>query len=409
MDVNRRNFLRGAAVGAAGTALTGGLIVGGAVSDSKSGSDEGVFRPSSVPFHGVHQAGIVTPVQQAGMFAAFDVLVTDRAGLTELFKTLTARARFLTSGGAPEELGVGAPPSDNGIVGPVVPTDGLTVTLSVGSSLFDDRFGLGSRRPKTLSRMEAFPNDALKPEWCHGDLMVQICGNRPDIIHHALRDITKYTRGAMQLRWRIDGFQSPPRPAGTPRNLMGFKDGTANPPVSDANDIVWITKDSDEPEWAVGGSYQVVRPTAMFVEFWDRVSIGEQELMFGRKRDSGAPLDGVHETDEPNYRRDPKGAVIPLDSHIRLANPRTKDSESSRILRRPFNYDRGIAPNGNLDAGLIFCCYQQDIERQFITVQKRLIDEPLVDYIQPFGGGYFFALPGVRNSRDYYGRSLLAG
>ncbi len=417
----RRSFLRGVAGGVAGGVVAGGVagMAGGRAyaasppPDADADAAIAAGRLPAVPFHGRYQAGILPPPQRRTAIVSFTATADSRAELTDLFRTVTERARFLTAGGTPPPAGIGGPPSDSGTLGPAVVPDGLTVTFGVGSTLFDDRYGLAALRPAHLVPMRSFPNDDLDPAQCHGDLVLQLSAGNTDTVLHALRDIAKHTRGGMQANWRIDGFVSPPRPAGTvPRNMFGFMDGIANPDTSsqaEMDSLVWIQPGTPgEPAWAAGGSYFVIRLIRMFIEFWDRVDITEQENMFGRRRASGFPLDASGIFASPDYTADPTGEVIPLDAHIRLANPRTPQTASSRILRRSYNYDRGLDAVGDLDTGLIFTCFQQDIKRQFETVQTRLIDEPLVDYISPFGGGYFLALPGVRDGSDYYGRALLA-
>ena len=411
MNAGRRRLLLG--LGAAGSI---GTVRAATLPDSRPAQppEAADGTEDRLPFFGAHQAGIVTPQPAAALLAAFDVLAENRVELAEMFRLLTARCAFLTAGGAVPELDPLLPPADSGVLGPRVFPDALSVTVGVGASLFDERFGLAGARPRRLVRMEAFPNDALDADWCHGDLLLQFNANTAETNIHALRDILKAMPEHVTLRWKMEGFLPPhtvkKQARDTVRNLMGFKDGTANLDVRDAglmDRLVWTTAEDGEPSWTRGGTYHVVRLIRMLVERWDRTSLNEQQTIFGRDKVEGAALGLTREHDLPDYPADPDGERVPLDAHIRRANPRTPDTDRNLILRRAYNFSRGLTKAGQLDMGLVFGCFQADLEAGFMTVQARLNGEALEEYIKPFGGGYFFALPDIPGPGDFLGSGLI--
>lgn len=424
MDSRRRTILKALGLAGAMCPFSGMALAEEPAKPAKSGhvTDAPVANAASsddkVPVYGPHQAGITTARPANGMIASFDVVADTPDDLERLLRKLTERIAFLATGGPVAELDPRLPPPDSGIVGPVVRPDALTITASLGASLFEDRPWLAPLRPKQLTRMTRFPNDALDRQICHGDLALQICANTQDTTIHALRDIIKNCPGQLVLKWKQEGnvpaiLPGPDGMVESARNFLGFRDGSANPNAGDEalmNRLVWVGADRGEPDWAAGGSYQVVRIIRNFVERWDRTPLGEQERIMGRIKTSGAPLDkrDGHEFQAPDYGSDPEGKLTPLDAHIRLANPRTAETKDNLILRRPFNYSNGVTKSGQLDQGLLFICYQADLERGFVTVQRRLDGEPLEEYIKPVGGGFFYTLPGIRDASDYLGSSLIA-
>jgi deferrochelatase/peroxidase EfeB len=416
--VSRRRFLAG---GLAGTAVAGlGGTVTAGCSDSTSRGDDGETSSGAeagsagaryLPFRGPNQPGITHLAREQGLLAAFTVTADNRGELRDTLRALSTESERLVSGEPYEDRDPAYPALHTGTVGNPPPPADLSVVVSVGASLFDDRYGLADRKPLALEKMPFLANDRLDPERSHGDLLLTLTSAHEDVNLFALRQLTRTTRGTMALHWMLDGYNRRTRAArgeAGKRNLMGFIDGTSNlDPSDDAvmDRYVWVQPDDDEPAWTAGGTYHVVRVIRMLVEFWDRTRLSEQESIIGRRKESGAPLGGEVETDVPDYSDDADGEVTPLDAHIRLANPRSAQTEDDLIFRSGLSFSRGFDGDGQLDQGLAFVSFQRRLS-QFLNTQARLAGEPLEEYIVPEGEGFYFALPGVTDDGEFLGAGL---
>ncbi|AEY89035.1 MULTISPECIES: iron uptake transporter deferrochelatase/peroxidase subunit [Streptomyces] len=408
----RANPSRRALIGWGGAGLAlGAAAAGGAVAMARTGDDmdpAAAETGGAVEFHGVHQAGIATPVQDRLHFAAFDVKTDDREAFVQMLKDWTAAARRMTAGKTVGEGAYGglaeAPPDDTGEALGLKPSR-LTLTIGFGPSLFD-KFDLADRRPEALVDLPKFPGDNLDRSRTGGDLCVQACSDDPQVAVHAIRNLARIGFGKVAIRWSQLGFgktSSTTPDAQTPRNLMGFKDGTRNIAGTETDRLdkfVWVGEE-DGPDWMTGGSYLVARRIRMNIETWDRASLQEQEDVFGRDKREGAPVGKAKEHDEPFLK-----AMKP-DAHVRLAHPDSNNGIT--ILRRGYSFTDGTDGLGRLDAGLFFLAYQRDVRKGFIPLQRRLAaHDALNEYIQHVGSAVFAVPPGVRDSGDWWGRTLFS-
>lgn len=392
----RRNFIKHV------TAIGAGLATGVSVqaSEKRSSTHVSKAQKNQQPFWGNHQSGITTTAQKQVYFLVVDLHTTDIQKIKDMFKLWTSYSANLMSGKLvkPYSDNHYVPATDTGEAVGLAPHN-LTLTFGVSPSFFK-KLNIEKLRPEALTELPHFPADQLREEFNRGDICIQACADDPQVAFHAVRNLVRMARSNITMKWSQSGFNSTDNVHTTPRNLFGFKDGTANFSGEKLNPVVWVKSE----DWLNGGSYLVVRRIQMHLETWDRTSYKEQEATFGRYRHSGAPMGEKSEfTPIDLTKRDEKGEpLLPEDSHVHLAH-----QTGVNILRRSFSYASGIDPQtGQFDAGLLFISFQND-PKNFITIQNSFgsVDK-MNEYITHIGSGIFACFPGVKDENDYLGKSL---
>ena len=398
--ISRRAFIKKAGMMGAGAMMAPSimkLLFGGTSPKDALALEE---ANQAIPFYGKRQSGITTPIQRQVYFAVLDLATEDLETIRGIFKSWTAYIARMMQGELVEayKSNTMLPPTDTGeAVG--MGTERLTITVGVSPS-FLDKLKLSSKKLPELEDLPKFARDQLQEDFTGGDICIQACAEDAQVAFHAVRNLLRKGREHLTLKWSQTGYAAITSQGSTPRNLFGFKDGTANVTSQDDFDrVIWC----DQDNWMKNGTYLIVRRVQMHLETWDRTSLKEQENTFGRHRDSGAPLGAVDEFDPVDLElKDDKGnLVIPEDWHVRLAK-----EVGEEIYRRAFSYSNGIDPRtGQFDAGLLFISFQKD-PQQFIKVQKNLgTKDKLNEYITHVGSGLFAILPGVEEG-GYLGQSL---
>ncbi len=423
--IGRRGFLGGAAAAGGAAAV---LLASPAIATPPPLMDRhGRAKQSdgSVPFYGPYQAGIITAAQGHLYFASFDLVTDKRSELIDLLHRWTEAAARLTAGLPVADGDIpDQPPTDSGEAGGLPPS-GLTLTFGFGASMFGanlsgkasaDRYGLAARRPAALIDLPRFNGDQLVPERTGGDLCIQVCADHPQVAMHAARHLARIGYGVAQLRWVQAGFGASAKPGETPRNLMGFKDGSMNPDVRDVammDRVVWV---GSEGGWMKGGFYLVARPIRIALEHWDRMKLAFQEQVVGRNKATGAPL-GQKGEFEPLHlaANDAQGnSLIPENSHVRLAAPAANDG--AQILRRAYSYDNGVSliaerwppwhQGMEFDAGLMFLAWQRDPRSGFVKIFENMAKFDMMNqFVTHTGGGLFACPPGARRG-GFIGETL---
>lgn len=389
--MDRREFLKKAGIGGAGLALGvsgASAFFANKAQEEKKISDGG----EEISFYGEHQAGITTPMQKNIYFVVLDLHSTDKEEVIQMFKDWTDYSSKLVDGELVKKDGSNAllPPSDTGETVGLNPYR-LTLTFGVSAD-FLKKMGLEKKRPKEFSDLPPFPKEQLQEKYTGGDIVIQACADDEQVAFHAVRNLVRKARNTVTMKWSQSGFAAIGDRMSTPRNLFGFKDGTANvTKEKDFDQVIW----TDSDDWMKGGTYMAVRRIQMFLETWDRTNLQEQENTFGRYKESGAPFGKKDEFDEVDL------ALLPVDSHVRLAKEVNKP-----IYRRSYSYSDGIVEKtGQFDTGLLFLAFQKNPD-SFVKVQTNLgAQDKMNEYVTHIGSGLFACFAGVKKG-EYLGQKL---
>ena len=389
--MDRREFLKKAGIGGAGLALGvsgASAFFANKAQEEKKISDGG----EEISFYGEHQAGITTPMQKNIYFAVLDLHSTDKEEVIQMFKDWTDYSSKLVDGELVKKDGSNAllPPSDTGETVGLNPYR-LTLTFGVSAD-FLKKMGLEKKRPKEFRDLPPFPKEQLQEKYTGGDIVIQACADDEQVAFHAVRNLVRKARNTVTMKWSQSGFAAIGDRMSTPRNLFGFKDGTANvTKEKDYDKVIW----TDSNDWMKGGTYMAVRRIQMFLETWDRTNLQEQENTFGRYKESGAPFGKKDEFDEVDLD------LLPVDSHVRLAKEVNKP-----IYRRSYSYSDGIVEKtGQFDTGLLFLAFQKNPD-SFVKVQTNLgAQDKMNEYVTHIGSGLFACFAGVKKG-EYLGQKL---
>ena len=389
--MDRREFLKKAGIGGAGLALGvsgASAFFANKAQEEKKISDGG----EEISFYGEHQAGITTPMQKNIYFVVLDLHSTDKEEVIQMFKDWTDYSSKLVDGELVKKNGSNAllPPSDTGETVGLNPYR-LTLTFGVSAD-FLKKMGLEKKRPKEFRDLPPFPKEQLQEKYTGGDIVIQACADDEQVAFHAVRNLVRKARNTVTMKWSQSGFAAIGDRMSTPRNLFGFKDGTANvTKEKDFDKVIW----TDSDDWMKGGTYMAVRRIQMFLETWDRTNLQEQENTFGRYKESGAPFGKEDEFDEVDLD------LLPVDSHVRLAKEVNKP-----IYRRSYSYSDGIVEKtGQFDTGLLFLAFQKNPD-SFVKVQTNLgAQDKMNEYVTHIGSGLFACFAGVKKG-EYLGQKL---
>ncbi len=412
--VTRRELLSWAGLSAA-AAISGPKLA--FASEAKSASVSG-----GRAFLGEHQPGIVDDMQRHTYFVAFDVTTTERSELIGMLQRWTQIAAASMS--QPERFDRKADrQKPDPVLGEAVGLGlaNLTVNFGFGPTFFKkegvDRFGISDKQPEALADLPRFAGDQLVPERTGGDVFVQVCADDFMVVESAIRRFARAAKDVAEMRWGQPGFAGGFQKHTTPRNQMGFLDGTINVKPTDPKAMkkfVWVGKEA--PQWLQGGTYMVIRPIRISLDHWDEMKIAFQEETMGRHKISGAPIGKKAEKESLDLDRvDKEGNPVTAEfSHAAMSAPEMNGG--AEILRRAYNYDNGIAKFAErwppwrqlmtFDAGLLFQCYQRDPRTGFIQIFAKMAQFDMLQQFTTHVGGGVFACPRGVKPGEYIGQDL---